>query len=192
MIALASSDLGAGKSTAYLYLDTLSAQLHCSADGLLHSSSEGDSVLQIVSDLLSYQLSVDVGVLYLNDVDSNALADLLLDALAELIDLSAALTDNHTGLSAVNVYSNLLSAVLTGKTLDLNLGNACVNALVSGVLGSSVEVLHDILTNVVVLNQSVAESALICKPAGIPILYHTDSKSVRINFLAHSLPPLSA
>ena len=48
------------------------------------------------------------------------------------------------------------------------------------------------VTIVVILNQCIAKSTLFCKPAGVPILNHTDTKSVWIYFLSHSLPPLSA
>ena len=143
-------------------------------------------------DLLSDELSVDIGSSYLDDVDRNLLADLLFEIDSDLLDSGALLSDNDTGLSAVDVDLYLLTAVSVAESFDLDLGNACIYALIVLILGTSVKSLHHILADVVVLNKCVAESALICKPAGIPILYHTDSQSVRINFLAHNKPPLSA
>lgn len=45
------------------------------------------------------------------------------------------------------------------------------------------------LTQIVVLYQDIAKSVVLSKPAGIPIFDDTDTKSVWINLLTHSLPP---
>ena len=79
MIGLAASDLGAVQTAAALDLDALCAELHSSCNSGLHSSSEGYSVFKIQSDLLSNQLSVEVGRLNLEDVEVNGLADHLFD-----------------------------------------------------------------------------------------------------------------
>ena len=107
MVLLASSNFCTIETAGYHDLDTLCAELHGAADALLHSSSESDSLLELLCNVLSNELSVEVRLLNFNDVDDNRLVQLLLALLAELLDLCAALADNHTRLGAVDVNANL-------------------------------------------------------------------------------------
>ena len=173
MIGLAASDLGAVQTAAALDLDALCAHAHCATHALLHCTAESDTLLQLVCNVLSYQLSVGVRVLDLDDVERYRLAQHLLHLLAELLDILAALADNDTRASAGN--EDLYSAV---AALDLDGRNAC-----------SIQGLLQILTNVVVFHEEVAKLIVLGKPTGIPIFNYADTNTVRINFLTHSLPP---
>ena len=96
---------------------------------------------------------VEVRALNFNNVDNDRLAELLLALCAELLDFCAALTDDHTGLCAVNVNANL-----GGIALNFNLRNTC-----------EVELLLQRFAEVVVLNERIAEISFLCEPAGIPV-----------------------
>ena len=95
----------------------------------------------------------EVRALNFNNVDNDRLAELLLALCAELLDFCAALTDDHTGLCAVNVNANL-----GGVALNFDLRNTC-----------EVELLLQRFAEVVVLNERIAEISFLCEPAGIPV-----------------------
>ena len=59
-------------------------------------------------------------------------------------------------------------------SLDLDLGDA---GILQGLL--------QILTNVVVGDQGVAEDLVFCEPSGVPVLNDTHAKTVGIYFLSH-------
>jgi hypothetical protein len=87
------------------------AQLHGAADALLHRTSECDSLFQLLCNVLCYELCVEVRALNFDNVDNDGLAELSFShCRAELLDLCAALTDDHTGLGAVDVNANLAAS----------------------------------------------------------------------------------
>ena len=102
-------------------------------------STEGNSSLELRSDTLCDELCVEVGVLDFDDIDCDGLLELLLTLSAELLDLRAALTDDHTGFRAVDVNTDLLAV-----SLDFDLGNTCC-----------CELLLQITAEVIVLNQCI-------------------------------------
>ena len=173
---LGTGDLSAAKTSAYAGLDALCAEAHGATDALLHCTAEGDTLLQLLSNVLCHQLSRQIRLPDFHDVDVDGLADHGLNLLTELVDLRTTLADDLAGLCAVNVNSHFQSVAF-----DLNTGDACC-----------FQFLFDKITDFVIFNKDVAESFFICKPAGIPILNDAHTEPVGINFLAHSLPPLSA
>ena len=170
VIGLASCDFCAAQTAGNTGLDPLCAQTHSTTDGLLHCTSEGNTVLQIQRNLLSNQLSIHIRLLNFNDVDSNLLLHHSFQLPAELLDFCAASADYNAGLCAVDVDSNLFS-----ESLNFDLRNTC-----------SVQALLDEVTYVVVFYQCIAEICLVRKPARIPILDNANTQTVRIYFLAHS------
>jgi nucleotidyltransferase/DNA polymerase involved in DNA repair len=125
VVALRTCDFSTAETAAALDLDALSAGLHRSADGTLHGSAEGYTVLKVESDLLSNELCGKIHVLDLDDIDCNGLADALFNICAELINLRAASADDQTRFCAVDVNADLL-----GKALDLDARNAgCIQRL---------------------------------------------------------------
>ena len=173
---LGAGDFCAAQTAGNAGLDALCAQAHGAADGLFHSAAEGNAFFQLLRNALCNQLSGQVGLFHLNDVDVNGLADHFLYLLAELVDFRAALADNHAGLRAVDVDPDFQRVAL-----DFDARNA-----------GSLQFLFNEITDFVIFNQDVAESGFLCKPAGIPILDYAHAKTVGINFLSHSLPPLPA
>ena len=83
MIALGTSDISAAQTAGAHCLDALCgnggtiAGAHSIAHALLHGTTEGHTVLQLTSDVLSNQLSVGSSALDLDDIDDNGLAILL-------------------------------------------------------------------------------------------------------------------
>ena len=177
VIALGTSDLGTAQTASYHGLDTLSAGLHGSADNGLHSTSEGNTALELLRDVLCNELSVHIGVLYLDDLDVYLLAGELLHLSLELVNLCALSADNHTGLCAGDADSYLIAG-----SLDLDRGNA-----------SLVKLLLQKLTDLIVFNECITEGCLAREPARIPILDYTHSETMWINLLSHCYsPPYSA
>ena len=169
MVVLGTSDLGAAQTAAAGYLDTLCAHAHCTTHALLHCTAETDTLLELSCNVLSFQGSVGVRVLDLDDRAANLLAVLLGQLFLELLDVLAAAADNHARTRALDHDLDLV--VLT---LDLDRRNACIE-----------QTLLQFLTDVVVFHEEVAERIVLCEPTGIPILDNADTETVRIYFLAH-------
>ena len=175
MVALGSCDLGAAQTAAALDLDAACAHSHGATHGVLHRAAEADALLKLLCDVLGDELCVGVRGANLNDGESDGLADQLLDFLTQALDLCAALADNDTGAGAVDINANLC-----GIALYLDGGNT-----------GGIEGLLQILADLVVLDDKIADLVFSCVPAGIPILYNANTQSVGINFLSHLILPPS-
>ena len=121
VVGFATRDICAAQTTAYHCLDTLCAELHCSAHCLLHRTTECHTVFQLQCNVFSYQLCIQFGSLYFFDVYSNLLCCHFLQLSLQCFDGCTVLTDNNTGFCCV--YADLYSA---GCSFDCNLGNACI------------------------------------------------------------------
>ena len=77
------------------------------AHGGLHSTTEGNTVLQLLCNRLCNQLSISVRSLDLFDVYKQLLRSHLLNFCLQLLNLRTALTDNYAWLSSVddNLYT---------------------------------------------------------------------------------------
>ena len=170
MIGFASGDLGAAQTAAAGALDALGAQTGRALDGLLHCAAEGDTLLELLRDVLSDELSVQIRGADLNDVQSDGLAKLGFDLLAQGLDLRAALADDDAGTGAVNADLDLCVVAF-----NFDLGDAC------GIEGGL-----QILTDVVVLDDQIADLILTGIPTRVPIFNYADAQSMGINFLSHS------
>ncbi len=126
-------------------------------------------------DVLGHKLGVHIGVADLNDVQLHGLADELLNALAILLDLRAALADDHAGTGHMQVNGDNLAAAL-----DLDLGDTgCIQELLQ------------VHADLVILYQEVAYLLIAGIPTGIPVFDDAHAEAVGINFLSHktvSLP----
>ena len=76
----------------------------------------------------------------------------------------------------MNAYSDLVC-----RALDVDLGNA------SGIM-DLLEVIPDLL----ILNQEIGKFLLGGIPAGVPITDNAYAEAIRINFLSHSVPPITS
>ncbi len=100
---------------------------------------------------------------------------MLLHGQTILLDLLAALADDHTGTGAVQVDGDDVVAAL-----DLDLGNA-----------GAVQGLLEILADLLILDDQVADLLVTGIPTGIPVFDDADAQAVGINFLSHKLSPPS-
>ena len=140
---------------------------------VLHRTAEADALLELLGDVLGDQLRVGVGGADLDDGDLHGLADHLGDLVLEALDLRAALADHDAGTGAVDEQADL-GAV----TLDLDGGNA------GGIKG-----LLEVLADLVIFDDQIADLLFSCVPSGIPVFDNADTQAVRINFLSHLSPP---
>ena len=174
MIVLAAGDLTAAQTAAAVALDALGAGAHSSAHGILHGAAVRDTLLQLSGDVLGHQLRVHIGVADLDDVQLHGLADQLLHVLAILLDLLAALADDHAGACHVQVDGDDLVAAL-----DLDLGDT----------GGKQQLLQ-VHTDLVVLDQQVADLLIAGIPTGIPVFDDAHAHAMGIDFLTHlTVPP---
>ena len=108
-----------------------------------------------------------------HDAEGHGLAQHLLHGEAELLDLRAALADDHAGPGAVDIDADLCAV-----PLDLDGGDA-----------GAVKVLLQILPDLVVLDDQVADFLVPRIPAGIPVLDDAYAQTMGINFLSHTVTP---
>ena len=149
-VSLLTRHICAAQTSGNGSLDSKCAGLHGSAHAGLHGAAESDTVFQLLSDILSYQLCIQIRLLDLLDINEKLLLGKLLNLSPYLLDLCTALTDNDTGLCCI--YSNL--DLITGS-LDVDLGNV-------GIL----QTLLQIFTNIIVFNKVIGELLIlgICIP----------------------------
>ena len=94
---------------------------------LTHGATEGDAGGQLLGDGLGHQLSVDLGVLDLEDVQLDLLAGQLLQVAADTVGLGAAAADDDARTRGVDVDADAVTGAL-----DLNLRDAgALHALTS-------------------------------------------------------------
>ncbi len=116
------------------------------------------------------------GLLHLNDVQVNILAVLFGQLRLQLFLFSAALADYHARLRAVNGDAHTgLARLAVERALNLNFGNAGI-----------VKLLFQLLAQLVIFHEGIAEIALRGEPAAVPIFDDTHAKTVGIDFLTHT------
>ena len=108
-------------------------------------------------------------MLDLDDVQAHLLADQLLHSEAILLDLLAALADDHARPGAVEEDGDDVVA-----PLDLDLGNA-----------GAVQGLLQVLADLLILDDQIADLLITGIPTGIPVFDDAHAQAVGINFLSH-------
>jgi len=137
-------------------------------------------MFQVSTDVLGIQLSVGSSAVDLNDIDDNSIAILIGQLVVQSNAMFAALTDHHTGISAVDVDSITASgSVRIHSALYLDLGEASV-------LHLSLQ----LSTDVVILDEVIGEILVGGKPAAVPVFNNADTNAVWIYFVSHSFPSL--
>ena len=169
MIVLNARDLAAAETTGAAAFDALGAGAHGAAHGVLHRAAVRNTLLKLLGDVLSDELSVHVGRADLNDVELDLLADHGFDRGADLLDLSAVLADDHTWTRAVHEQCDDVVGAL-----DLDLGHA-----------RAVQGLLEELADVVIFNDQVADLLVLGIPTGVPVFDDANAHAVGINFLSH-------
>ena len=169
MIVLHAGDLTSAQTAGAANLDALGAGAHGAGHGVLHGAAVRDTLLQLLGDVLRHQLGVHVGVADLDDVQAHLLADQLLHSETILLDLLAALADDHTRPGAVEEDGDDFVA-----PLDLDLGN-------TGAVQGLLQVLADLL----ILDDQIADLLITGIPTGIPVFDDAHAQAVGIYFLSH-------
>ena len=174
MVVLGAGDLSPAQTAGAGSLDALGAGAHGAAHGILHGAAEADTLLQLLGDILRHQLGVGVHIPDLNDLQVHSLAGELHQLGLNLLNVLAALADDHAGTGAMQVDADLGVVV----PLDLDLGDA-----------GAVEGLFQVVADLLVLHQQVAYQFVAGIPAGVPILDDAHAQAVGIDFLSHIVPP---
>ena len=169
VIRFLSGDFGTAYAAGNLNFDTLCAELHGTADSHFHGSAEGSSLFELCRDAGGDELSVQVGVLDLNNVDDDRTAELLLTNFFELVDFCAAAADNDTGLCAVDKDADALCG-----SFDFDLRNT-----------GRLKELQKVLTKIVVLNEGIAEILVLGEPTGVPVFDDARTQTVGISSQSH-------
>src|SRR5690606_27314517 len=146
-------------------------------DALAHGTTERDAGGELLGDALGNELSVDLCVLDLEDVELDLLASQLLEARAELVSLGAAAADDDAGTCGVEVHAHTLTGAL-----DLHLGHA-----------GTLEALGHELTNLDILVHVVAVALAhlggVGEPARTVVGRDAQAVAVRVNLLTHYRAP---
>ena len=169
MVLLNACYLASAETAGAHDLDAFCAHAHCTAHCVLHCAAVRNTLLDLLCDVLRYELSIGIGGADLNDGDRYGLAYHLLDGQADALDLCAALADNDAGSGAVDI-----DAYLIGIALDLDGRNT-----------GGIEGLLQVVADIVVFNDKIADLVCTGVPTGIPVLDNADAHAVRINFLSH-------
>src|SRR5690606_6504955 len=83
--------------------NALGAQRHGHFDRLLHGTPECNPALELKRDILGHQSSLDLGLLYLLDIEENLLARKLGELVLDLLDLLPLATDDDAGTRGIDL-----------------------------------------------------------------------------------------
>ena len=142
---------------------------------LAHRAAEADTLLELERDVLGNQLSVELRLVDLEDVDEDLAAGALLDVGLELVDLGALAADDDARTRGADDETQLVA-----RTLDFNRADA-----------GGLQLLAQLSLQLDVLDQQLVIAAL-DEPARLPRLVDAEAKPIRMDFLSHSFPLLRA
>ena len=89
-VPFGTSDLGTAKTTCAVDPDALCAKTHSGLDRALHGTTEADTALKLLCDILGNQLGVDFRLANLNDVQADLAAHLLRQVGAQGVRINCA------------------------------------------------------------------------------------------------------
>src|SRR5579859_178918 len=170
-IPLGTGDLVAVQAAGNANLDSLAAETQRRIDALAHGAAEANALLKLESDVLGDQLGVELGLVDLENVDKHIAAGALAELGLELLNLRTLAADHDAGTRGADDEPQLVA-----RTLDLDRADACGLQLV---LELSLE--FDVLDQ----QLGVVTNA---EPARAPGLVDTEPKTIRVDFLSHTLP----
>ena len=173
VVMLHAGDFASAQTTGTAGLNALRPGAHGAGHRVFHGAAVADTLFELLRDILGDELRVHVGVLDFHDVEARLFANHLFERGAVLLNLLAALPDNHAGAGAVQENRHHVVA-----PLNLDTGNA-----------RAVEGLFEELADFLVLYNQVADFLLTGVPAGVPVLDDAHAQSVGINFLSHNCLP---
>ncbi len=174
-VPLGTRDLDSVQASRAHDLDTLSAQPHCVLHGPLHSAPEHDPLFQLLSNRVGDQLRVELGLADLVDVHVHRHAHHLLQRDLQRLDVLALLADHHPWPGRIDGDARVL-----GRALDQNPPDRGVAQLAA-----------QVLAHLQVLAQHPGKFAAAGEPARVPVARDRESKTGRIDLLAHDCPTRS-
>src|SRR6478736_6035067 len=166
-VELRARHLGAVETTRALDPDALGTGAHRGLHGLLHRATELHTAGELLGHALGDQLSVDLGLLHLEDVQLHLLAGELLQLATQAVGLGATATDDDAGTRGVDVDADPVTGAL-----DLHLGDAgALHALGQEATDG------DVLTDVGLVE-------LVGVPPALVVGGDAEAEAVRVDFLA--------
>src|SRR5215831_1038386 len=171
-VPLHAGDFGASQAPGAVDADAAGAQPHRRLHRALHGAAERDTALELLRDRFCHQLSVELRLPDLHDVDDDVGLREAGDLAAQLLDVGALLADDHAGPRRLH-----RDAALLVWAFDHDLGDRRL-----------LEVLHQLLADLHVLVQQLAVLGLAGVPARIPGAVDAETQADWIDLLTHWLP----
>src|SRR5690606_24178311 len=168
VVALRPRDLGPAEAARALDLDALRARADRRLDGPLHRAAEGDPLPELVGDVLGHQVGVDLRPLDLLHVHGDLGVREQGELVAELVDLRAALADDHTGPGRVQRDHDLARLAL-----DVHAGERRVRQAATQVLPDRLVLVEE------------AREVPLRVPARGPVPDDAESEPGRVSLLSH-------
>jgi len=171
---LGACNFSTAQSATHNDLNALGIGSHGLLDCLLHSTTERDALLQLLSDAASNQISIQFRLADLMDLDLDAFACQSLQAAFEALNFFAALPNHDTRLGGTDANSDLVGS----SALDLNSRNCRVGKfLLNG------------LTDTIILSQNILVIALGI-PARLPAFNDAEPEPCGMYFMSQECTSL--
>src|SRR5690606_35987971 len=172
-VELRARHLRAAEAAGALHPDALGTGALRGLHALAHGATERDAAGELLGDALCDQLSVQLGVLHLEDVQLNLLAGELLQLAAQPVRLRTAATDDDARTRGVQIHAHAVPCAL-----DVDLGDP--GPLETG--GHQPPDRH-VLADVVAVPLSLLGA--VGEPTGAVIGGDTEPESGRVDLLTH-------
>src|SRR5256712_1086321 len=170
-LPLAAAHLSAAEATRDRDANALRAGLHRPLHGLLQHFSEGHAPLELLRHVLRDEVRIELRIADLEDVHLDHLAGHLPEHLAELLDLRAALSDDHAGFGRLDRDGDLV-----GRALDVDASDRRIT-----------EPSADRVADPDVLLEEHRVVLLVGEPLRVPRLRETEAEPDRMCLLSHGL-----
>src|SRR5438270_515751 len=172
-IPLHPRDFGAAETARAVDTNAFGAEPHRRLHRALHGAAERDTTLELLRDRFGNQRGVQFGLADLDDVDDDVRSGDVGNPLAQLVDVSALLSDHDAGTSRMDRHPALLV-----RTLDHDPGHRRL-----------LQLLVEDLADFDILVQQLAVFVLAGEPTGIPRPVNAETQPDWIDLLTHrSLP----
>jgi hypothetical protein len=173
-VPLGTAHLGTAQTTTTLDANSLGAVAHGRADGLLHGPAERDAARKLLRDPLGDELSIQLGLLDLDDVEAHVgrlpvdLGFHVLEVRAQALGLGTAAADHDARPGGMSVDTDALT-----RALDIDPADAGVRQLAEQVLADPQ------------IGLEVVAVLLLGEPPRLPVGVYPKAESVWMNFLTH-------
>src|SRR2546425_9051530 len=165
-VPLGARDLGAAQPPRDADLHALGPEAHGRLDRLLHGAPESHAALHLQTHRLRDQLRLQLRLVDLHDVDEDLAAGLLLEVVAQLVDLGPLAADDDPGPRGVDVDLQPVDRALGLDLRDAGVGEALLQTRAQ--------------RQVLVQQLRVVAVRV---PTGAPRLVEAEAESKRVNFL---------